>query len=322
MMVDSAVCEFASVKRDGTPIASPVIPYAGEGGRTIDVSTGLTFPLKADRARRNPKVCLSYSEPIGAVVEKPPTVLVFGQASIRDRDLQANTDRYVRTQRERFRAFDQMPAFMLRWLDGYLSRIWIEITPLKVLWWPEGDLSGEPQQWKAPPGTRAPASDPAPKPLSPPHDPVIVPPHDWRGDVRYALDRFGAPLLTVVNEDGYPVPFRAFDASLQPEGVRLTLPSTRPTAAYGRACLTFHTLGLVNGEMATQENMSFIGDVSQDNQGVLVRVERRLPDTSIKRRVRGLLSFGFTMRRYRKRLETEAARRRQTVPTVRVPVRQ
>jgi hypothetical protein len=320
MLVDSTVCEFASVKRDGTPVTSPVIPYAGEDGRTIDVSTGLTFPLKADRARRNPKVCLGYSEPVGAGVERPPIVLVYGEASVRDADLQACTDRYVRAQRERFRAFRQMPPFVLRWLDGYFARIWIEVTPLKVLWWPEGDLTREPMQWRASPGTHAPPSDPPPWRLAAPHDAVIVPPQDWRRDVRYALDRLGLPLLTVIDEEGYPVPFPALGASLESEGVRLSLFSTMPAAAtHGSVCLTFHTLGLVKGEMATQENISFIGEIVGNDEGVLVRIERRLADTSIKGRVRGLLSFGFTMRKYRKRLETESTRRGQAVPTVRVP---
>jgi hypothetical protein len=320
LLVDSAVCEYASIRVDGTPVTSPIIPYRGEDGRSIDISTGLTFPLKADRARRNPKVCLAYTETIGSAAENPPVALVYGQASVRDADLQANTDRYVRTQRERFSAFRRMPQFMLRWLEGYFARIWIEITPLKVLWWPDRDLSGEPKRWHAPPGTYAPPSDPAPEPLPAPHDPVIVPPTDWRREIPYAIDTIGLPILTVVDEEGYPTPFRVLGATMGSEGIQLALPAAVPAAARGRGCLTFHTLRLVKGEMATQENMSFIGDVIDDGgSGVRFEIERRLPDTSIKGRVRGLVSFGLTMRRFRRRLETEASRRGQPVPKVRVP---
>jgi hypothetical protein len=62
-LVHSYVCEYASIKKDGTPITSPVIPFPGEDGRTVDVNTGLAYTGKAERARNNPKVCLLYSEP-------------------------------------------------------------------------------------------------------------------------------------------------------------------------------------------------------------------------------------------------------------------
>ena len=48
----SITCEFASLTRQGTPITFPVTPYLGEDERTLDVSTGLTYPAKAERARR------------------------------------------------------------------------------------------------------------------------------------------------------------------------------------------------------------------------------------------------------------------------------
>src|SRR5215217_902128 len=43
--------EYASFTRAGAPITYPVTPYVGEDGLTLDVSTGLTYPSKAERAR-------------------------------------------------------------------------------------------------------------------------------------------------------------------------------------------------------------------------------------------------------------------------------
>jgi hypothetical protein len=88
--------EYGSLTRAGTPIMVPVTPYAEPVAPTLDVSTGLTYPAKAERARRNPKVCLLFADQVGAGLQDAPVVLVQGLATVRDADLQANTDRYVR----------------------------------------------------------------------------------------------------------------------------------------------------------------------------------------------------------------------------------
>src|ERR671932_2116676 len=64
--------EYASLTRANTPVTYPVTPYVGEDGRTLDVSTGLTYPAKAERARRNPKVALLFADPVGAGLADPP----------------------------------------------------------------------------------------------------------------------------------------------------------------------------------------------------------------------------------------------------------
>jgi hypothetical protein len=82
-------CEYASLTRAGEPIALPVTPYVGVAG-TLDVSTGLTYPTKAERARRNPHVALLFSDAKGSGLSDAPTVLVQGQAAVRDRDRNFN----------------------------------------------------------------------------------------------------------------------------------------------------------------------------------------------------------------------------------------
>jgi len=313
------VCEYASLKKDGTPITSPVIPFPSENGRTIDVQTGLTYPTKAERARNNPQVCLLYSEPKASPLEKPSTVLVYGQATVYDSDLQANTDRYVRMNLARFTMFRQMPAFIFRQMDGYLARIWIAVTPLKLLWWPEGDMESTPQQWHAPEGTQAPPCDPPPGPLPTPHKPLVDTSTDWRKDIAYAFDRLGKPIITVGDEDGYPVPFRARGGSLGDDGVHLDLPSAMPVDARGRACLTFHTLKVQKGQMVSNENMSFVGEVSGDGGVALFKVERCLPNVGFSRDPAGAVSLILSIIRMGKRLEVEAARRGQSVPAVHKP---
>ncbi len=311
--------EYASMKRDGTPVTIPLIPFPGEDGRTIDVNTGLAYPTKAERARNNPRVCLLYSEPRGSAVDNMPVVLVYGHAAVYDADLQANTDRVVRGYLARMQMMTKMPRFIFRQMYGYLARIWIAVTPLKVLWWPEGDVQAAPKQWNAPEGTQLPPSDPKPKPLSEAHKPLIIPSSDWRSDLSYALDVLGTPILTVVDDDGYPVPFRVKEASQHSDGVHLDPLPAMPAEPEGRACLTFHTIKVKDGSMVSNENMTFLGSLSTKGEGALFAVERQLPGVSFKLNPSGLLTLIRVMLGFRKRLAIEAARRDQPVPIVRLP---
>jgi hypothetical protein len=319
ILVDNWSCEYASLKNDGTPITIPLIPFPGEDGRTIDINTGLAYPTKAERARNNPKVCLLFSEPRSAPAEKPPVVLVYGKATVCDADLQTNTDRYVRGFLARMKFLSWMPRFLMRGMRGYLARIWIAVTPLKVIWWTEGDMEKEPKEWHAPEGTHPPPCDPKPDPLTEPHQTLVTPKADWREDIAYALEKLGPPVLTVVDGEGYPVPFRTKNGILEPDGVRLNLLPVMPTSARGRACLTFHTLAMNNGMMVSNENLTFIGDVDGRQDEVLFKVERSLQGVSFKMSMKGILELIRVIRGFRSRLEAEAFRRGQPVPAVRFP---
>ena len=113
----------------------PTTPYVGPAG-SVDVSTGLTYPAKAERARRNPKVALLFADALGAGMGGAPVVLVQGHAAVRDADLQLNTDRYVRSSLSKLPAAAKgQPNALLRRLAFYYARIWIEITPLHMRWW-------------------------------------------------------------------------------------------------------------------------------------------------------------------------------------------
>jgi hypothetical protein len=302
----SITCEYASLTAKGEPITVPVTPYMGEN--TLDVSTGLTYPTKAERARRNPKVTLLYSDPVGSGLPNPPIVLVYGHAAVRDANLQTNTDRYVAYTYKLL----GMPPFILRRLKFYFARIWIEVTPLKILWWPNSDLDAAPQRWDAPAGLALPRSDPAPAGKS--LGSWQEAPQDWREGAAYAVQNLGIPILTVVDADGYPISMRVKSAQLVTDGFQLEIGRGIPTSATGKACLVFHT----HPEVFTgQENMIFVGEMQQENR---FKVERRLGDFSLPPKGLGALtSFFAGGRRLNPRLQAEAQRRSQPVPTVRLP---
>src|SRR5690349_14905772 len=93
VVVHSITTEYASFTRSGRPVTSPVTPYPSRLGGLVDVSTGLTYPGKAERARRDPRIAMLFSDPVGSGLVDLPVVLVQGLATVRDADLQAGLDR-------------------------------------------------------------------------------------------------------------------------------------------------------------------------------------------------------------------------------------
>jgi len=139
-------CEFTTVDARNQPITWPVTPYYEAGGPTIDVTTGLGYPKKADDARAHPSVALLFSDPTGSGVDSAIKVLVQGTATIDDEDLEANAQRYLRESGEKLPATKKMqPPKPLRGLfNWYYARLYIRVRPERVFVWPDGDLTEEP----------------------------------------------------------------------------------------------------------------------------------------------------------------------------------
>lgn len=179
-------------------------------------------------------------------------------------------------------------------------------------------MNKDPLKWLAPAGIQVPPSDPEPKLLLASHKPLTDTPMDWRSEMQYALNQLGEPILTAVDAEGYPVPFRVRKDVLHAEGVNLDLPPVMPAEARGRACLTFHSLQVRNSEMYSNENLTFTGTVYCNGGRALFKMEHQLPSMNFKRGLRDMLSLGSQMLRMKKRLEIEAARRGQPVPVIRL----
>jgi hypothetical protein len=310
--------EYASLTRAGTPVTYPVTPYVGDDGLTLDVSTGLTYPAKAERARRNPKVALLYSDSMGTGLDAAPVVLVQGFATVRDADLQANTDRYVRLAIAKFpEAYGSQPKFLLRSLAWYFARIWVRVTPTRILWWPEGRVGETPREWTAPEGTDAPPSDPAPPGKQPAA--WLEQPPEWRQAAEQAAREFPFRDLTFVGTDGFPVCLPVGEISPDPRGFRLRAARGPGKAPEGAACLTFHTHA---PDGPAQQNRAVVGRISPTDEGTLVfEVERLLGNWNVSQNRLGFM-FDFMFlkgRRLRPRLKAESARRSQPVPEVRLP---
>lgn len=313
----SITAEFVTLTRAGTPVTVPTTPYVGAGGDTLDVSTGLTYPAKAERARRDPRVALLFADPVGSGIAGPPVVLVQGLATVRDSDLQANTDRYVGASTAKLPdATRGQPRAVLRRMAWYYARIWIEVTPLHIRWWPGRRLDEPACEWNAPEGTAAPLSDPAPPGARP--GAWIAARGEWRAVAEDGLRRLPMHDLTVVGPNGFPLCLPASDADIDGDAVVLRVGAGAPTLAPGPACLTMHA----HPERFTgQENRTLVGVLAAAPDGAVRFVpERVLGDWSLAgnklQTAAGFLSKGRVLRR---RLRTEATRRSQPVPRVRFP---
>jgi len=309
--------EFATLTRAGSPVTIPTTPYLGTEARTLDISTGLTYPAKAERARRDPRVALLYADPVGSGLDRAPVVLVQGLATVRDSDLQGNTDRYVRISQEKLPdATKGQPRAVLRRLAWYFTRIWVEVTPLHMRWWADRALGDAPRTWDAPEGTAAPLSDPAPGGKQP--GPWAEPPTSWRKVAEEATVRLGLHDLSVTAPNGFPCCFPVHHTELTPDGFRLVVGEGAPTVSPGPACLTMHTHP---ERFTSQENRTFVGSVDAVDGTVLTfRAQRALADWSLSGgKVRLAAGFLAQGRRLGPRLRVEVGRRSQAVPKVRFP---
>lgn len=309
-------CEYASLTAKGAPITWPMNPYVGEDRRTLNVSTGLTYAAKADRARKNPRVALLFSDPVGSGIERMPMALVHGMATIRDRDLQAGADRYITLAFSKYpAAYAGTPGFLLRRQQWYFTRAWILVTPVKIMWWEAGRWDEPPREWQAPEGTTAPESDPPPQ--GPPLGPWQQHPDDWRAVAENAVRDLGRPVITVVGQDGWPYLLRTNGARMEGDGIALDVAKGLPVPLSGPACLTFH----VHAEVfAGQQNTTLIGQAERREGGAFFRVEKAMPDFSLPgNRLQSTLALMSAARKLTPRLRAEVARRGQNVPEIRLP---
>src|SRR5690242_373775 len=117
------VCQFASRSAAGTPINTELMLELGDQ-LTLDVSTGLAYPAKAERARRDQRVGLWIDLADGRAMS------VTARAAVRDADIAANGARYVARQRGMIASLpggdDPATVAAAVW---YWSRIYVECVP-------------------------------------------------------------------------------------------------------------------------------------------------------------------------------------------------
>lgn len=250
--------EFATISMAGDPIDTPTFYFPAPDLATIDIGTGLAYPVKASRARRNPMVGLLIEGEADA-----PVISIAGHAAVRDADIQANLERYLA---ETIHSPNVDPALVpwdrTRKRLYYLARIIVEISPVVVRWWPDRTaMANPPLEWRAPARAVFPASDPAP--VGAPAKAPMWRQEDWQTLADQAMAG-GMPCHLTLLEDGYPLPVRVRDCARSESGFDLVIPAGMPGQS-GRASLSF-----VGREI-------FVGATVRSGERVRFTVERGLP---------------------------------------------
>jgi hypothetical protein len=294
--------ELCTLDSRGQPIVWPVTPYYEPGGATIDVTTGVGYPKKAEDARRNPRVALLFSDPTGSGIESGIRVLVQGTPEVDDRDLKANFERYreesdrkvPRVRKEWF-----PPAPLDRMFMWYFERIYIKVRPERVFVWPDGDLGKAPTIHDAHlEEVRSGHSEEAAEQ----HAPAVGGEVRWDDRVDDLGQRHDEAVLSWVAPDGFPIAARVpIRCDRNERRVRIEAEPAGLPMLEGRASLVAHSHA---PDYKWVENFQLRGDLSRGDDGwtlaprkLVGGMENRDESTLVRYR----RSAGTAIRAYRKR---------------------
>ncbi|MFF4113088.1 pyridoxamine 5'-phosphate oxidase family protein [Streptomyces sp. NPDC001714] len=230
-------CEFATLGRDGTPLAWPTAVLRRPDG-TLLLSTSLAFAQKALNIRRDGRVALLFSDPTGSGLEKAPQIFVGGHAHCPDEIMTGpqGAEDYWRMLFERqphSRSYVTAPMRLV--MDWYYLRLLITVTPHQVVVRPPVPASEGFAAPAAPTGAQVGAAQLARYPTA----------------VLAARDSSGAPLLARTR----PVPTS--------QGFTVDVPADCP-AAPGPAALLVHRH---DDRLNHMQNALVRGELREDGRG-------------------------------------------------------
>ena len=299
-------CEFTTVDASKQPITWPVTPYYTQGAPTIEVTTGLGYPKKADDARAHPSVALLFSDPTGSGIDSGIRVLVQGTATIDDEDLRTNADRYVHELGEKLPATRKMqpPKPLRPLLNFYYARIYIGVRPERIFVWPDGDLATEPILHDAHlEEVRSGHSEEPPEE----HGRSTGGPAAW--DERLGLlAEHQTGVLSWLGPDGFPISLRVpHTADPARHEIRIEAEPASLPVLEGRACLTVHRHA---PDFTWQRNMQVRGDLVRSADGLRLVPRKVVGGFEIPKglgRFRDFIKKGPRLHRtYRRRLRERA----------------
>lgn len=135
-------CEFATLAKDGTPLAWPTSPFRQQDG-TVLITTSIGFAQKALNVRRDGRVALLFSDPTGSGLEDPGQVFIGGRARCSELTTSpAGLEEFwsmLFFRQPSSRGYSLPVARSL--MDWYYMRLLITVTPERVLERPAGSAA-------------------------------------------------------------------------------------------------------------------------------------------------------------------------------------
>jgi nitroimidazol reductase NimA-like FMN-containing flavoprotein (pyridoxamine 5'-phosphate oxidase superfamily) len=136
------VAELTVIDKGGSPVSYPLIPlYDGE---RIYMTSSVLFSRKLEHMKGNPRVAVSISDPIAAPVQPFRRATIQGDARVVEDDLHSGWERLLPLWTAKEPIINDLVkkrcAMPLFW-----ERAIIEITPRRVLIWPEGGNDRPPE---------------------------------------------------------------------------------------------------------------------------------------------------------------------------------
>lgn len=141
-LLDAAlVGELSVVDGGGRPVTYPLIPlYDGE---RIYLTSSTLFSRKLEHIKANPKVALSLTDPI-ALGGRTDRATIQGDARVIEEDPHGGWERLLPIWEKKEPSIVMFLKARVA-LPLFFERSLIEITPRRVLYWPDGSAAGAPQ---------------------------------------------------------------------------------------------------------------------------------------------------------------------------------
>ena len=140
--------EVTTLTPRGTPSTFPLSGRWNPRTGTFLFTTSVGFARKARNVRRDPRMAILWSYPVGSDLRPAPLVLVQGEGQVHD-DLAANAAAFAGMAeawaevQPSFGTIWRSPRWRW-WCRYYLTRIFIEVTPRRIRAWRDGDTSRPP----------------------------------------------------------------------------------------------------------------------------------------------------------------------------------
>ena len=146
MLEAALVTELSVVRHDGRPMTYPLIPL-WDGERVL-MTSSILFSRKLEHIKANPRVSLSLSDPV-ALGGRRDRATIQGDARVIDGDPHTDWEKVLPL-------WAAKEPVILQFLKArvafplFFERSVIEVTPRRILYWPDGDTSRAPEEHVGP----------------------------------------------------------------------------------------------------------------------------------------------------------------------------